>query len=115
MNKRVENISIRADRGSIVGGINIKSNGAAAQTGHSNEANLRYVAYQRVVEALRTDALATEGLEAAAAQNNADDLEEAAAAQDRPRIDRVLGRINSLLSTASSAFALTREATNLLG
>ncbi|MFI0982603.1 hypothetical protein ACH4SP_37040 [Streptomyces sp. NPDC021093] len=115
MSDPAEHVNIWAGRGSFVGGINIGSSGATAQAGHSNTAATRYATYQRIAEALRGDAEAAEGLEATSALDNADDLEEAIASQDQPRIDRILGRINSLLSGASSAFALTREATNLLG
>ncbi|MFD3512477.1 hypothetical protein [Streptomyces sp. NPDC058657] len=115
MSTPAEQFNIWADQGSFVGGINIKSNGSTAQAGHSNTSHTRHASYQRIVEALRADAPTAAGLEATSAEDNADDLEEAIAAQDQPRIDRILGRINSLLSGASSAFALTREATNMLG
>lgn len=63
----------------------------------------------RRFDALRTDALGAEPAEAVRAQEYADDLASAVGAQDSDRTERVLARINTLLSTASAAFALTRS------
>jgi hypothetical protein len=65
-------------------------------------------AYREVVAALRADARSAQGVDGQAARDYADDLEEALDAEDPPRVDRVLGRIKSLLDVATSAFALSR-------
>ncbi|MEU8463716.1 hypothetical protein [Streptomyces sp. NPDC029003] len=106
---------IWASEGSFVGGINIKSSGATAQAGSLNSASTHVSVYKRVAESLRADAENANRLEADVARNYADDLTGAIGAQDQSRIDQVIGRIRGLISTATSAFSLTREITNLLG
>ncbi|WUX99189.1 hypothetical protein OG428_22975 [Streptomyces sp. NBC_01422] len=115
MSESAERVNIWASEGSFVGGINIKSSGATAQAGSLNSAFTQVSIYQRVAESLRADAENANTLEADVACNYADDLTEAIGAQDQSRIDQVLGRINGLITTATSAFSLTREVTNLLG
>jgi hypothetical protein len=64
--------------------------------------------YRELVAALRADAGSAQGVDGQAARNYADDLEDALDTEDPSRIDRVLGRIKSLLDVATSAFALSR-------
>ncbi|MDT0342852.1 hypothetical protein [Streptomyces litchfieldiae] len=61
-----------------------------------------------LLTALRTDAETAQGAEAHAARAHAEDLEEAIAAEDPTRADRIIGRVNALLAAATSAFAMTR-------
>ncbi|WP_405944303.1 hypothetical protein [Streptomyces sp. NBC_00932] len=114
MSEPSEQVNIWASGGGVVGGINIKSGGATAQVGSLNAASSQFATHQRVVEALRADAEGAEGLEADVAVAFADDLAEAVNAQDAGRVDQVLDRVRGLISTASSAFSLTREITGLL-
>lgn len=115
MSEPAEQINVWASGGGFVGGINIKSGGATAQVGNMNSASAQLSAYQRVVESLRADAENADGLEADLARDYADDLADAVGTQDQSRIDQVIERINRLISSAGSAFSLTREITGLLG
>lgn len=62
-----------------------------------------------MIDALRADADTATSDEAVRAREYADDLASAVEAQDADRTARILGRINTLLSTATAAFTLTRE------
>ncbi|MFF1743588.1 hypothetical protein [Streptomyces mirabilis] len=88
---------------------NIDSHHAVAQGGDRNRADVRDVSHRQLVDALREDARSAEPDEAVRAQEYADDLAEAVQTESQARTDRILGRINSLLAAASSAFALTRD------
>ncbi|TDC72846.1 hypothetical protein [Streptomyces hainanensis] len=101
-------VSINATHGGSIVGVNVHSDGATAQVGTANQATPQVPAYREIVTALRADATTARDVEAHAARNHADDLEEALAADDPPRVDRVIGRINALLAAATSAFAITR-------
>ncbi|GGO46393.1 hypothetical protein GCM10012287_16590 [Streptomyces daqingensis] len=67
------------------------------------------VSQQKLVEALKEDARSAEPEEAVRAREYAEDLEEAVRTESPARADRILGRINTLLSSATSAFSLTRD------
>ncbi|MGP3683451.1 hypothetical protein ACTVZO_01855 [Streptomyces sp. IBSNAI002] len=89
---------------------NVNSPRAVAHGGFGNQTNAGGIPHQRLIEALRADAdTATSSDEAVRAREYADDLASAVDAQDPDRTARVLGRINALLSSATAAFALTRE------
>ncbi|WP_223778181.1 hypothetical protein [Streptomyces sp. 135] len=77
--------------------------------GCGNRTNAPDIPHQRLTEALRTDAESATPDEAVRAREYADDLAAAVDSQDADRTARVLGRINTLLSTATAAFTLTRE------
>jgi hypothetical protein len=62
-----------------------------------------------VINALREDARSADPDEAVRAQEYADDLTEAVQTENSDRTDRILGRINALLATATAAFSLTRD------
>ncbi|MFF2045258.1 hypothetical protein ACFVVX_33075 [Kitasatospora sp. NPDC058170] len=103
-----QGISIHATHGSTVVGVNVHSDGATVQVGAGNHAAPRPFDLLTLVAALREDAATAQEIEALAARGHADDLEEAGAANDPARIDRVIGRVNALLVAATSAFAMTR-------
>lgn len=88
---------------------NVNSSHAVAHGGIGNRTNAGDVPHQRLVEALQADADTATPDEAVRAREYADDLASAVDAQDADKTARILGRINSLLSTATAAFALTRE------
>ncbi|MGA4845346.1 hypothetical protein ACOBQB_03345 [Streptomyces sp. G5(2025)] len=88
---------------------NVNSPHAMAHGGYGNRANAPDVPHQRLTEALRADADSARPEEAVRAREYADDLASAVDAQDADRTARVLARINTLLSSATAAFTLTRE------
>ncbi|MER6098101.1 hypothetical protein ABT154_20025 [Streptomyces sp. NPDC001728] len=88
---------------------NVNSQQAIAHGGIGNRADQHDVSHHQLIDALRTDARGAEPAEAVRAQEYADDPASAVDAQDSDRTEAVLTRINSLLSTAGAAFALTRS------
>ncbi|MGP3927259.1 hypothetical protein [Streptomyces sp. 8N616] len=88
---------------------NVNSPHAVAQGGHGNSADVRNVSHRQLIDALREDARSANPDEAVRAQEYADDLAEAVQTENPARADRILGRINALLTSANSAFALTRD------
>ncbi|MFJ1937952.1 hypothetical protein ACIOGZ_35505 [Kitasatospora sp. NPDC088160] len=100
--------NISASHGGFVGGFNIDSSGATAQAGGSNTADAQHAEYRRIADALRSDSESSTGAESHVARSYAEDLVEAAGSHDQARVDRLLMRIRELLSSASSAFTLTR-------
>lgn len=102
-----DSVNITASAGGFVAA-NINSAHAVAQSGYGHQADRHDVSHRHLVEALRTDARAAEPAEAVRAHEYADDLAEAVQEENPARVDRILGRVNSLLATAASAFSLTR-------
>lgn len=102
-------VYISADNGGIVAGVNANSPSSNAQTGNLNHTNQTGTPLDQLIEALRRDAQNANQVERMAADQCADSLEEAAAAQDATRIDRAIGRVKELIAIASSGFTLTRE------
>ncbi|KIF00468.1 hypothetical protein PL81_41060 [Streptomyces sp. RSD-27] len=100
-------VNISASAGGFVVA-NVNSQHAVAHGGIGNRLEQHDVSHRQLIDALRMDARSAEPAEAVRAQEYADDLASAVDAQDSDRTDRVLARINSLLSTAGTAFALTR-------
>ncbi|MBY8877347.1 hypothetical protein [Actinacidiphila acidipaludis] len=98
-------VRISADRGGFVVAV-VNSDHGSAHGGYGNRAD---VSHQRLIDALRTDAATATPHEAARAQDYADDLSSAVEEQNADRTSRILGRINALLSTATTAFTLTRQ------
>ncbi|MFB7597376.1 hypothetical protein [Streptomyces sp. NPDC056160] len=88
---------------------NVNSPQAVAHGGYGNRAQGPDISHQQLIDALRTDADTATPNEAVRAREYADDLASAVDAQDTDRTTRILGRINALLSTATAAFALTRD------
>lgn len=105
---RDEEVHISAGSGGFVVA-NVNSPRAVAQVGHGNSADQREISHHLLADALRRDAQSAEPGEAARAQEYADDLSEAVQAENTERADRIIGRINALLTTAQSAFTLTRN------
>ncbi|MFF3212821.1 hypothetical protein ACFYYB_19385 [Streptomyces sp. NPDC002886] len=103
-----DGVNISASQGGFVVA-NVNSAHAVAHGGIGNRADQHDVSHRQLIDALRTDALGAEPAEAVRAQEYADDLASAVGARDSDRTERVLARINTLLSTASAAFALTRS------
>ncbi|MFD3944491.1 hypothetical protein [Streptomyces sp. NPDC058579] len=104
-----DGVNISAQNGILVA--NVNSPHATAHGGHGNRAGALEIPHQRLIDALRADADADTATpdEAVRAREYADDLASAVDAQDADRTTRVLGRINTLLASASAAFTLTRE------
>ncbi|UFQ19416.1 MULTISPECIES: hypothetical protein [Streptomyces] len=88
---------------------NVNSPHAMAHGGYGNRPDAADIPHQRLTAALRADADSARPEEAVRAREYADDLASAVDAQDADRTARVLGRINTLLATATAAFTLTRE------
>jgi len=88
---------------------NVNSPRAVAHGGYGNRTNAPDIPHQQLIDALRADADTATSDEAVRAREYADDLASAVEAQDADRTARILGRINTLLSTATAAFTLTRE------
>jgi hypothetical protein len=88
---------------------NVNSPHAVAQGGHGNSADVRDVSHRQLIDALREDARSAHPDESVRAQEYADDLAEAVQTESPARADRILGRINTLLASASSAFTLTKD------
>ncbi|MGW8888863.1 hypothetical protein [Streptomyces sp. NPDC055749] len=88
---------------------NVNSAQAVAHGGFGNRTNAADIPHQRLIDALQADAGTATPDEAVRAREYADDLASAVDAQDADKTARILGRINALLSTATAAFALTRE------
>ncbi|WP_019354848.1 hypothetical protein [Streptomyces sp. AA1529] len=103
-----EAVHISAHSGGFVVA-NVGSPHAVAQGGHGNTAGVHDVSHRQLIDALRADARSADPEEAVRAQEYADDLAEAVQAENPQRTDRVLARINALLSSARSAFALTSD------
>ena len=103
-----EGVHISSSSGGFVVA-NVNSPQAIAHGGYGNRANGPDIPHQQLIEALRADAHAATPDEAVRAREYADDLASAVDAQDTDRTARILARINALLSTASAAFALTRD------
>lgn len=103
-----EAVHISASSGGFIVA-NVNSPHAVAQGGHGNSAEARDVSHRQLIDALREDARSANPSEAARAQEYADDLTEAVQTESPARADRILGRINALLASASSAFTLTRD------
>lgn len=103
-----EGVHISSSSGGFVVA-NVNSPHALAHGGYGNRTNAPDIPHQRLTEALRTDAESATPDEAVRAREYADDLAAAVDSQDADRTARVLGRINTLLSTATAAFTLTRE------
>lgn len=103
-----DGVNISASQGGFVVA-NVNSAHAVAHGGIGNRGDRHDVSHRQLIDALRTDALRAEPAEAVRVQEYADDLASAVGAQDSDRTERVLARINTLLSTASAAFALTRS------
>ncbi|MET8542629.1 hypothetical protein ABZW03_18530 [Kitasatospora sp. NPDC004799] len=108
MRKPPNQFNISASHGGFVGGFNIDSSGATAQVGGSNTTGAQNAEYHRIAEALRSDSESSIGAESHIARSYAEDLIEAADSRDQVRVDRLLTRIRELISSASSAFTLTR-------
>jgi hypothetical protein len=103
-----EAVHISATSGGFVVA-NVNSPHAVAQGGRGNSADLRDVSHRQLINALREDARSADPDEAVRAQEYADDLTEAVQTENSDRTDRILGRINALLATATAAFSLTRD------
>ncbi|MEV7277970.1 hypothetical protein [Streptomyces sp. NPDC093111] len=89
---------------------NVNSHQSVAHGGYGNQTNTgAQISHQQLIHALRADADTATPDEAVRAREYADDLASAVEGQDADRTARVLGRINTLLSTATAAFALTRQ------
>ncbi|MER5370245.1 hypothetical protein [Streptomyces sp. NPDC002722] len=88
---------------------NVNSAHAVAHGGYGNRANASDIPHQQLIDALRTDAATATSDEGVRAREYADDLAAAVDSQDADRTTRILARINALLSTATTAFTLTRE------
>lgn len=88
---------------------NVNSDHAVAQGGRHNSADVRDVSHRQLINALREDARSADTDESLRAQEYADDLAEAVQTANADRTERILGRINALLASATSAFALTRD------
>ncbi|MFI5774734.1 hypothetical protein ACIA74_41030 [Streptomyces sp. NPDC051658] len=90
--------------------VNVNSpHGVTQNSGRDSSADLSGISYHRLATALRADSESAQPEEAVRAREYAEDLTDAAGAQDTDRGNRVLGRVNALLTTASSAFILTRN------
>ncbi|MFJ2899154.1 hypothetical protein ACIO87_30295 [Streptomyces sp. NPDC087218] len=85
------------------------SDGVAQNSGRDSRADLSSISYHELATALRADSEGARPEEAVRAREYAEGLTGAADAQDTDRANRVLGRVNALLSSASSAFTLTRN------
>ncbi len=104
---RGDEVHISASAGGFVVA-NVNSPHAVTHGGIGNRGDRHDVAHRQLIDALRADAGSAEPAEAVRAQEYADDLASAVDAQDSDRTERVLDRINTLLSTSAAAFALTR-------
>lgn len=106
---RDESMHITASEGGFAA-VNVNSpHGVAQSSGRDSSATLSDISYHQLAAALRADSEAAQPEEAVRAREYAEDLTDAAGAQDTDRATRVLGRVNALLNTASSAFTLTRN------
>ncbi|MGW2202035.1 hypothetical protein [Streptomyces sp. NPDC001774] len=103
-----EGMHISATSGGFVVA-NVNSAHATAHGGYGNRANGPDIPHQQLINALRADAGDATTDEAVRAREYAEDLSSALEVQDTDRTARVLGRINALLTSATAAFALTRE------
>ncbi|WP_206308193.1 hypothetical protein [Streptomyces sp. A1277] len=104
-----ESMHITASAGGFAA-VNVNSpHGVAQSSGRDSSADLSGISYHQLATALRADSESAQPEEAVRAREYAEDLTDAAGAQDTDRADRVLARVNALLATASSAFALTRD------
>ncbi|MFF5338895.1 hypothetical protein [Streptomyces sp. NPDC013181] len=104
-----ESMHITASEGGFAA-VNVNSpHGVAQSSGRDSRADLSGISYQHLASALRADAEGAPPEEAVRAREYAEDLTDAVDAQDTDRANRILGRVNALLSTASSAFSLTRN------
>ncbi|MGP3974345.1 hypothetical protein ACTWQF_10030 [Streptomyces sp. 8N114] len=103
-----EAVHISASSGGFIVA-NVSSPHAVAQAGHGNTADVHAVSHRQLFDALREDARSADPDEAVRAQEYADDLTEAVQTENPHRTDRILARINALLTSARSAFALTRD------
>jgi hypothetical protein len=88
---------------------NVNSPQAVAHGGYGNRRNASDIPHQQLIDALRADAGAATSDEGVRAREYAGDLAAAVDAQDTDRTTSILGRINALLSTATTAFTCTRE------
>lgn len=106
---RDESMHITASEGGFAA-VNVNSpHGVAQSSGRDSSATLSDISYHQLAAALRADSEAAQPEEAVRAREYAEDLTDATGAQDTDRATRVLGRVNALLNTASSAFTLTRN------
>ncbi|MFI8848936.1 hypothetical protein [Streptomyces sp. 891-h] len=103
-----EAVHISASSGGFIVA-NVSSPHAVAQGGHDNTADVHDISHRQLIDALRQDARSADSDEAVRAQEYADDLTEAVQTEDPHRTDQILTRINALLTSARSAFALTRD------
>ncbi|EDX20295.1 MULTISPECIES: hypothetical protein [Streptomyces] len=103
---RGDEVNISASAGGFVVA-NFNSPHAVAHGGTGNRGDRHDVSHRQLIDALRTDARSAEPAEAVRAQEYAEDLASAVEAQDSDRMERVLARIDALLSTAAAGFALT--------
>lgn len=104
-----EGVNISSGSGGFIVA-NVNSRQSVAHGGHGNQTNAgAQISHQQLIHALRADADTATPDEAVRAREYADDLASAVEGQDQDRTARVLGRINTLLSTATAAFALTRQ------
>lgn len=104
-----ESMHITASEGGFAA-VNVNSpHGVAQSSGRDSSADLSGISYHQLATALRADSEGATPEEAVRAREYAEDLSDAAGAQDTDRANRVLGRINALLATATSAFDLTRN------
>ncbi|MEU8761967.1 hypothetical protein [Streptomyces sp. NPDC048659] len=104
-----EGVNISSSSGGFVVA-NVGGHGSVVHGGYGNQTNVgAQVSHQQLIEALRADAETATPDEAVRAREYADDLASAVEGQDQDRTARVLGRINTLLTTASAAFTLTRQ------
>lgn len=102
-----EGMHISAKDGSFIVA-NVNSAHAVAHGGVGNQVGRSEISHRQLVDALRTDADSATPEESVRAREYADDLAEAVQSDNSDRTDRILGRINQLLTTAGSAFSLTR-------
>ncbi|MER5969477.1 hypothetical protein ABT112_07025 [Streptomyces sp. NPDC002055] len=104
-----ESMHITASAGGFAA-VNVNSpHGVAQSSGRDSSADLSGISYHQLATALTADSEGAQPEEAVRAREYAEDLTDAAGAQDTDRANRVLSRVNALLATASSAFTLTRN------
>ncbi|WP_330237644.1 hypothetical protein [Streptomyces sp. NBC_00525] len=104
-----DSMHITASEGGFAA-VNINSpHGVAQSSGRDSTADLSGITYHQLATALKADAEGAPPEEAVRAREYAEDLTDAAGAQDADRANRILGRVNALLGTATSAFSLTRS------
>lgn len=104
-----ESMHITASEGGLAA-VNVNSpHGVAQSSGRDSSADLSGISYHQLASALMADSESAPPEEAVRAREYAEDLTDAAGSQDTDRASRVLGRVNTFLATASSAFNLTRN------